>query len=185
MRIIGIEKRLRRLRTRFLGLLEVRDYREAGATIGKNFTFARGFALDRNDCWLVSIGDDVAAGPQVSLIAHDASLRNRIGYSRVGKISIGDRVFLGARSLVLPGVTIGNDAIVAAGSVVTRDVPAGAIVAGVPARILGEVDEVVDRWSGELERGARFDNGWKNRAKTAAGRKIMIDELGDLPGWVY
>jgi acetyltransferase-like isoleucine patch superfamily enzyme len=51
-------------------------------------------------------------------------------------VAIGDRVWIGARALVLKGVRVGDDAIIAAGSVVTRDVPPGAVVAGVPARVV-------------------------------------------------
>jgi acetyltransferase-like isoleucine patch superfamily enzyme len=58
------------------------------------------------------------------------------GTLRARPVSIGDRAWIGARAIVLKGVTIGHDAIVGAGSTVTRDVPAGAVVAGVPARIL-------------------------------------------------
>ena len=55
-------------------------------------------------------------------------------------VVIGDRVWIGTRAVVLKGVTIGDDAVVAAGSVVTKDVPAGTVVAGVPARPVGRVD---------------------------------------------
>jgi putative colanic acid biosynthesis acetyltransferase WcaF len=55
---------------------------------------------------------------------------------QVGKITIGQNAFIGARAFILPGVTIGQDSVVGACSVVTRDVPAGAKVAGHPARIL-------------------------------------------------
>jgi acetyltransferase-like isoleucine patch superfamily enzyme len=53
-------------------------------------------------------------------------------------VTIEDRVWIGARAIVLKGVHIGHDAVIGAGSVVTRDVPPGAIVAGVPARVLGQ-----------------------------------------------
>jgi tetrahydrodipicolinate N-acetyltransferase len=61
----------------------------------------------------------------------------------VAPVRIGDRVWVGTRAVVLKGVTIGDGAVVAAGAVVTRDVPAGAVVAGVPARVIGQAD----RWS--------------------------------------
>ena len=55
-------------------------------------------------------------------------------------IVIGDRVWVGTRAVILKGVTIGNGAVVAAGAVVNKDVPAGAVVAGVPARVVGSAD---------------------------------------------
>ena len=57
-----------------------------------------------------------------------------------GPVRLGDRVWVGTRAVVLKGVTIGDDAVVAAGAVVTRDVPAGSVVAGVPARVVRTVD---------------------------------------------
>jgi len=56
-------------------------------------------------------------------------------------VTIGDRVWLGAHVTVLPGVTIGDDVVVAAGAVVTRDLPPGAVYGGVPARLIRTLDE--------------------------------------------
>ena len=55
-------------------------------------------------------------------------------------ITIGDRVWVGTRAIVLKGVTIGDGAVVAAGAVVTKDVPAGAVVGGMPAKVIGRAD---------------------------------------------
>jgi maltose O-acetyltransferase len=66
-------------------------------------------------------------------------------------------VYLGARSIVLPGVEIGDGAIIGAGSVVRRDVPAGTIVAGNPAEVVGDVESYVARhrkWQGDGSRTA-------------------------------
>ncbi len=91
-----------------------------------------------------------------TLIAHDASvimLNRALGLKldRVGKIDIRDNVFVGHGSIILPGVTIGPNAIVAAGSVVNRDVPPGTIAAGVPARVVGQLDAFIARLQTQTE----------------------------------
>lgn len=88
----------------------------------------------------ITIEDDALIGPQVKLITenHDEHPdRRRHVYSR--PILIRRNAWLGAGVTVLPGVTVGENAIVGAGSVVTKDVPDGMIVAGVPARIVRPV----------------------------------------------
>jgi acetyltransferase-like isoleucine patch superfamily enzyme len=82
-----------------------------------------------------------------TLFGHDGvvnMLRNAYGgeIDRVGKIDIRDNVFIGHQAIVMPGVTIGPDAVVAANSVVTRDVPPGAVVGGVPAKVIGSTAEL-------------------------------------------
>ncbi len=60
---------------------------------------------------------------------------------QVVKTRVGQRASIGSNATILPGVSIGAQALVAAGAVVTRDVPAGAVAAGVPAKVIGQVDE--------------------------------------------
>jgi len=85
----------------------------------------------------IRTGSDVSIGPEATILTlgHDAQSADFA--LRGGDVTIGDRVWIGYRAIVLPGVTIGDGAVVAAGSVVTRDVRPYAIVAGNPAREIG------------------------------------------------
>lgn len=103
----------------------------------------------------VSIGSNVVLA-DCTLIGHDGSIAmlNRaygVKLDAVGKIVIHDNVFIGHGVIVLPGVSIGPNAIVAAGAVVTRDVAAGDIAGGVPARPISTVADRVHRLQEETE----------------------------------
>ncbi len=75
----------------------------------------------------------------------NAVRRTHPDFDVFGKVVIGDYVYIGASALIMPGVTIGDGALVAAGSVVTKSVPAGMVVAGNPARILCSVEDYYER----------------------------------------
>lgn len=108
--------------------------------IGENFT--GNFNLTILDEADVIIGDNVFIGPNTTLCtvihAYDAGERNS-GIMRSAPIVIHDNVWIAANVVVLPGVTIGEGAIVGAGSVVTRDVDPASVVAGNPARFIRAV----------------------------------------------
>lgn len=113
-----------------------RFYRAAGVSIGAHSVINRDVLLDGR--MGLHIGDNVSIseGSQILTLEHDPNSPS-FNY-RGAPVVIGDRVFLGARSSVLPGITVGEGAVVAAGAVVTKDVPAFAIVGGVPARPIGQ-----------------------------------------------
>jgi maltose O-acetyltransferase len=95
------------------------------------------------------------------VLAHDAATRRHLGYSRVAPVRIGRRVFVGARSMVLPGVTIGDDAIVGAGSVETQEVAPGTVVAGNRARVITTTEQYLERHRRELGQRPRWERtGW-------------------------
>ncbi|VXC13431.1 sugar O-acetyltransferase [Nocardioides sp. AX2bis] len=102
------------------------------------------FGLIALDVAPITIGDDVQIGPNVQLLTPthpiDADLR-RAKWEAAEPITIGDNVWLGGGVIVCPGVTIGADTVVGAGSVVTRDLPPGVVAVGNPARVLRSAAE--------------------------------------------
>lgn len=146
------------------GRIRVRLLRMAGFHIGKKSVVMGGLRYVGNgsmiqnlnigpsafvnvDCFFdlaapIHIGKNVAIGPQVMLITGAHRMGNehyRVGTLNSQAITIGDGVWLGARSVILPGVSIGNGAVVAAGAVVTEDVLPNTLVAGVPAKVIKEL----------------------------------------------
>lgn len=86
----------------------------------------------------LNIGEDVDIGPWTHIwtLQHDPNDPNH--GTKEGAVTIGDHVWIASRATILPGVTIGRGAVVACGSVVTKNVPELAIVAGIPAKVIGE-----------------------------------------------
>jgi acetyltransferase-like isoleucine patch superfamily enzyme len=111
---------------------------DAKVEVGAYTFIGRGTEIDASDS--VSIGAHVLIAPGVFITDHEHVIDNRAPIGEQGcaasAVVIGDGAWLGARSIVLPGVRVGRGAVVGAGAVVTRSVPDWAIVAGVPARIL-------------------------------------------------
>jgi maltose O-acetyltransferase len=92
----------------------------------------------------ISIGAACQLAPRVQLLTATHPIDpepRRLGWELVAPITIGDNVWLGGGAIVCPDVTIGENTVVGAGAVVTRDLPAGVVAAGVPARVLREIDE--------------------------------------------
>lgn len=94
------------------------------------------------DCAPITVGDGAQIGPGVQLLAADHPLdpeQRRDGLELAAAIEIGDNVWMGGGALVCPGVTIGPDSVIGAGSVVTHDIPAGVVAVGNPCRVLRPV----------------------------------------------
>ena len=93
--------------------------------------------------FLIEIGDGVTIASDVMFLTHDYSIHNVLGSSTLfGRISIGDNCFIGARTIILPGVSVCNNVIVAAGSVVTKSVDKPySIIGGNPAKEIGTWDK--------------------------------------------
>jgi acetyltransferase-like isoleucine patch superfamily enzyme len=112
-------------------------------TIGERVSIgSRCFLWAGPDMGRILIGDDVLFGPEVIITAANYRFNDGAPVTRQlmdeGDVVIGHDVWIGARAIILPGVTIGNGAIIGAGAVVRSDVPPFAIAVGVPARVVGQ-----------------------------------------------
>lgn len=113
---------------------------------GKNIKVGKRVFINSGCCFQdqggIEIGDDALIGQQVVIatVNHDLDPEKR-GNMSPAPVKIGNRVWIGAHATVLPGVTVGEGAVIAAGAVVTKDVPANTVVAGVPAKVIKKIGE--------------------------------------------
>lgn len=107
--------------------------------------------INANINGFVSIGKDVLMGPDVIIMSRNHVFDNpntpirKQGYTEHRPVKIGDDVWISARVIILPGVTIGNGSVVAAGSIVTKDIPPYTVVVGVPAVPVKRRNKVIDK----------------------------------------
>lgn len=157
-----------------------------GLKIGKSPNIQCGCIIDPSHCWLIEIGDRVTFAPRVHVLAHDASTKRILGYTMIGRVKIGDDVFVGAGTIILPGVAIGDRVIVGAGSVVTKDIPSGSVAVGNPARVIGSYDDFVARKKRLLQEAPLFDESYvigriTDEKKCEMIEKLTASKLGGYP----
>ncbi|HDR3889092.1 TPA: acetyltransferase [Bacillus cereus] len=109
--------------------------------VGKKTSFALMVMPDIMFPEKITVGDNSIIGYNTTLLSHEYLIREY----RLGEIVIGNEVMIGANTTVLPGVTIGDGAIVSAGTLVHKDVPGGAFVGGNPMRIIYTKEEMPTR----------------------------------------
>lgn len=102
------------------------------------------------EAYLITLGDYVRVAPETHFFTHGGLWPQRFRHPELyleqfGKIQVGDYSYIGEGCLIMPGVCIGKDCVVGAGSVVTKSVPDGMMVAGNPARIIGKTEDMVQR----------------------------------------
>jgi acetyltransferase-like isoleucine patch superfamily enzyme len=115
-----------------------RQVRRSGASIGRNTRISHGCTIDLRSG--LEIGNNVSVSPEAMILAGTHDVNAPRFNDIAGAVTIEDYVWVGARAIVLPGVTLGRGAVVAAGSVVTKSVAPMTIVGGVPAKPIGVRD---------------------------------------------
>ena len=129
--------------------LSILFYRMRGTKIGKNAYIDKGVFIEGWRPYLVTIKDNVEIGPKAIIVAIDSSY-NAISKDvpiRYGTVTVERNAYIGAGAIILPGVTVGEHSIVAAGAVVTKDVLPHTVVAGVPAKTIKTVDEGLSQFN--------------------------------------
>jgi acetyltransferase-like isoleucine patch superfamily enzyme len=112
--------------------LKIRCMRMMGIRAGERVSMGMEATVDIFFPELIEIGDNTIVGYNATILAHEYL----IDKYRTGQVIIGKGVLIGANTTILPGVTIGDGAVISACSLVNKDVPAGGFVGGVPAKVL-------------------------------------------------
>ena len=180
-----LKRLLKKIIYRIRGEYTIEQLKKMGLRVGKNFDPQLGFELDPSHCWLIDIGDNVTFAPHVQVLAHDASMHNVLGYTKIGCVRIGNGVFIGAGSVVLPNVKIGDNSIIGAGSVVTKDVPPNVVCAGNPARVLSTLDEFIDKNRELMKKSFLYQEEYTLRGNISEAKKNQQrEELKKKNGYV-
>ena len=111
------------------------------------------------------------------ILTHDASYYLHTGEYRVAPVHIGDNVFIGYSAIIMPGITIGNNVVIGAGSVVTRDIPSDTVVAGVPAKVICSISEYIDK--------RKEEQVFKSPYQGSAPSQISTEDIGQFVKSVY
>lgn len=112
---------------------------------GNNFNMEKGTNIDSSFCKLICCGDNVTLAKGVYILAHDASMKKFIGKTKVAPVNIGNDCFIGAHSVILPGVSIGNRCVIGANSCVTKVVPDGEVWGGVLAVYIMQTEDFIKK----------------------------------------
>lgn len=152
--------------------------RKYGAVIGDNVSF-NSATIDYKTAALIEIGNNVTIS-MANILAHDASTKIPLGYTKIAKTVIGNNVFIGAGSVVLPGSRIGNNVIIGAGSTVNGRIPDNSIYVGNPGRVVCSYDDYVERNRERLKTAIILDKPLSQLSNSDKKKikQLLRDEVG-------
>ena len=126
---------------------------------------------------LIEIGEGCIFAPTAMVLAHDASYFMFTGKYRVAPVKIGNRVFVGYNAVIMPGVTIGDNVVIGASSLVTKDVPSNTVVAGIPAKKMCTVEEYLAK--------VKHEQMFEPAYKYAAENRLTFEQVHEFRKSVY
>ena len=124
-------------------------HRARGVKVGRNVFIGSLVMLDEAYPEYIAVEDNVQISAGAKIVAHDSSFKNVFAGrvpTYIAPVILKQNAYIGSGAIILPGVTVGESAIVGAGAVVTSDVPSRAIVAGVPAKVVGTIEKSVEKF---------------------------------------
>lgn len=167
---------------RLRGQPSVKKLRKWGAIVGDD-VILNNVTCTHKDATCLQIGNHVTL-TGVLILTHDASPQHFLGHgiNRIGRIVIGNNVFIGKQSIILPNVKIGNNVIVGAGSIVTKNIPDNVVAVGNPCKKICSIDEWVKKqkqkmqdnifWN--IERDKMTENEMREFNKNIDGRIVFF-----------
>lgn len=172
-----MKKYIKRFMAWLRGEQDLNKLVKRGLVVGKGFVKMGGVIIDPSHCWHITIGDNVTLAPNVHVLAHDASTKVFLNHTRVANTKIGSNVFVGAGTVVLPGVTIGNNVVIGAGSVVVNDIPDDVVAVGNPARVVKPLSVFLEENKQKMRSDNVFDEQYtlRNAAFGEKERKALLD----------
>lgn len=176
---------IKELLYRIRGEYTTRRLISMGMTVGRNFKRLHGVILDPGHCWLIQIGNNVTMAPRVHILCHDASTKQFLDFTKIGRVTIGDNVFIGAESVVLPGVTIGSNVIIGANSTVTHDIPDNTVAAGSPARVICTLEAYLEKERNRMKSAHCYGEEFTLRKDVSMEKRMQQKrELTDTIGYI-
>ncbi|MCO6147554.1 DapH/DapD/GlmU-related protein [Flavobacterium sp. NRK1] len=163
----------------------IEHLKKKGLTVGNNFHMQEGCIIDGAHSNHIVIGNDVSLAPNVHILAHDASTWWFLEHTRIMNTTIGNKVFIGAGSIIMPGVTIGNEVIIGAGSVVTKNVPDNCVYAGNPAKFLMHTNEYIDRERAKMNAENTFDESYSESQNVSTEKKEHLKKMAAKYGAAF
>lgn len=129
--------------------------RSLGVKVGKNFSVT-GKVDYSSEPYLITIGDNVRISDNVNFVTHDGGMYVIRQYKNIpadsfGKITVGNNVFIGMGSIILPNVIIGDNVIIGAGSVVTKNISSNSVAVGIPCKVIESIDEYYEKNKNNIE----------------------------------
>lgn len=167
-----LELMKRRAAGRLRGEVNIDRLVAQGLELGSGVYIGQGVYLDAGHPWLITIGENSVITSGSVVLTHDGATQLPTGLTRLARVIIGKRVFVGAGAVILPGAHIGDDSIIGSLTVVRGEVPPGSIVLGNPGQVVATVDSFAERHLRAAADGPVWpQDGWIAGRGITDGRK--------------